>query len=154
MKRILIVDDNLSLSALLRDALSNEGFSCTVETDPTNALESVRVHRPHLIILDALMPGKSGQELLNEMRLTEGFESIPVVLQAPASHHFPEKKSPRNCQIVKKSDHFPVLLHTVRELLETAKGGIFDQSDNEHDPLFSPLNTTPDEIQLSPTRNT
>jgi CheY-like chemotaxis protein len=63
-KRILIVDDELGSAKLLQANLEQTGrYLAQVEHRPECALEAARAFKPHLIILDLIMPGMSGREL-------------------------------------------------------------------------------------------
>jgi len=65
---ILIVDDEESVRRLLRDKLSREGYRCYDATDAERALQKLRHDTISLVLLDIRMPGKSGVELLPEIK--------------------------------------------------------------------------------------
>jgi len=65
---ILIVDDEATIRRLLRQKLSGEGFQCQEASNAEQALEKLRKNAFGLMILDNKMPGKSGMELLPELR--------------------------------------------------------------------------------------
>ena len=65
---ILIVDDETTIRRLLRQKLSGEGFQCEEASNAEQALEQLRKSTFGLMILDNKMPGKSGLELLPELR--------------------------------------------------------------------------------------
>ncbi|MBI4334805.1 MAG: response regulator [Chloroflexi bacterium] len=65
---ILIVDDEEAISWLLRQKLSHEGYYCLDAGDGDQALDKLKENRVSLVILDIKMPGKSGMELLPEIR--------------------------------------------------------------------------------------
>jgi len=66
--RILVVEDEVALSAGIRDALTHAGFEAEVVHDGAAALESFKKSRFDLIVLDLMLPGKSGLEVLKELR--------------------------------------------------------------------------------------
>lgn len=66
--KILVVEDEPSLIFTLRDTLENEGFSVFVSEDGDNAVEMVKEHQPDLMILDIMLPGKSGYDICQEVR--------------------------------------------------------------------------------------
>jgi DNA-binding response OmpR family regulator len=66
--RILIVDDEQDLCDYLSLLLSREGFEVTGLTDPKKVIEELKSKEYHLIILDMMMPGMSGTEVLEQIR--------------------------------------------------------------------------------------
>lgn len=77
-KRILIVDDEQDILDLLRFNLENEGYETITATDGLQALESAK-SRPDLIILDVMLPGKDGWEVMRELRQSTLTQKIPVI---------------------------------------------------------------------------
>lgn len=71
---ILVADDDVTVRALVRSALQNFGMQCRMAASGPEALEEVRVHRPHAAVLDVNMPGMDGFGVLAAIRA----ENIPV----------------------------------------------------------------------------
>jgi len=67
-ERILIVDDEMAIRKLLRRKLSRENYKCEEADSAEQALDKLSRHSTELVILDIKMPGKSGIELLSEVR--------------------------------------------------------------------------------------
>ena len=76
-KRILIVEDDSALAKVLADYLVFEGFDVERVTDGDAALETVRNSPPDLILLDVMLPGKNGFELVSVLRHRRG---TPIVM--------------------------------------------------------------------------
>ena len=74
MDTILIVDDDVAISKLLSDALTEEGFAVRKAYSGTEALMAVAAERPDLILLDRMLPGLSGEEVLPSL------QGIPVII--------------------------------------------------------------------------
>ena len=68
MATVLIVDDDQKLLKMLRRTLVYEGFDVVTAGDGREALVQVRAHRPDAIILDWLMPGLNGIEVMVQLR--------------------------------------------------------------------------------------
>lgn len=66
--RILVVDDEATVRKLLCQRLSREGYQCQEADGGEKALKSLKANPADLVILDIKMPGKSGMELLPEIR--------------------------------------------------------------------------------------
>ena len=74
--RILVVDDDPQMLRHVRDALGEAGYAPIVTGDPEELAGLVRKHRPALVLLDLLLPGTSGIEL---MERTPELEDLPVI---------------------------------------------------------------------------
>ena len=74
MYRILIVDDDVHISKLLTDALTREGYITDTAFSGTEALLVLNKNRPDLILLDLMLPGLCGEELLPKIK------DIPVIV--------------------------------------------------------------------------
>jgi two-component system, OmpR family, phosphate regulon response regulator OmpR len=74
---VLIVDDDEKLQKLLKEYLENNGFRALSLPDGSQVLEKIRRELPDLIILDIMMPGKDGLEVLKEIRRDY---RIPVIM--------------------------------------------------------------------------
>lgn len=66
-KRLLVVEDDTAISRLLEDNLVYEGFNVACATDGTEALEKVATFIPDLVLLDLMLPGKSGFEVCQQI---------------------------------------------------------------------------------------
>jgi two-component system phosphate regulon response regulator PhoB len=80
MSTVLIVDDESSLRTLIRLTLNTGRFSIVEADDGRTALDEARRHRPDLIFLDWAMPGRSGVEVLRELRADEKTRDAKVVM--------------------------------------------------------------------------
>ena len=74
--RILAVDDDPMTLRYLRDALSKAGYFPMVTTDPDEALRMVETERPNLVLMDLVLPGSDGIELMKSIL---SIAEVPVV---------------------------------------------------------------------------
>ena len=79
MKRVVVVDDEPSVGAAVRDLLVPEGFEVDTPPDPQTALPELLRAVPDLVILDVNMPGMSGWELCALLRRQSATREIPVL---------------------------------------------------------------------------
>lgn len=80
---ILVVDDDVRLRDLLRRYLSERGFRVTVAETAADAREKLRSISPDLMVLDVMMPGETGLDLVRSLRANghkAGGEDLPVLL--------------------------------------------------------------------------
>ncbi len=76
--KILVVEDEPSLIFTLRDTLESEGYQVIVSEDGEHAVELVQEHSPDLMILDIMLPGKSGYDICKEVR--ELKYTFPIIM--------------------------------------------------------------------------
>jgi CheY-like chemotaxis protein len=76
--RVLVVDDQPHVGQMLRDILTELGYAVKYVLDGAEALELVPVFQPDLVLLDLLMPGMSGVEVLEHLR--HEHPHLPVVV--------------------------------------------------------------------------
>jgi len=75
--RILVVDDDPPTRTLLRRLLTTEGYGVVEAPDGATALAQVAAVAPDLVLLDVMMPGQDGLDVLEELRRTS---DVPVIL--------------------------------------------------------------------------
>jgi DNA-binding response OmpR family regulator len=68
MKRILVVDDEITIRNLLKEFLNRKGYDVYTASDGRAAIAEVKEIRPHIILLDIMMPGMGGMDTLKEIR--------------------------------------------------------------------------------------
>jgi DNA-binding response OmpR family regulator len=83
-KRVLVVEDDLSLSAIVRENLLFEGFEVDAVADGAVAVERARQFKPDLIVLDIMLPGTNGFELCREFRRCG---ETPILIVSARSQH-------------------------------------------------------------------
>ena len=79
-KTILVVDDEPNVRYYLASLLEDAGFKVETAGDGLEALKLIRKRKPDFISLDLVMPRKSGQKLLYELRQDKEFSRIPVLI--------------------------------------------------------------------------
>ena len=79
-ERILVVDDEPDIVALVAYHLAKSGYRVSTAADGTDALETVRQERPALIVLDLMLPGLTGYQVLEQLRAAEGTRDIAVLM--------------------------------------------------------------------------
>ncbi len=79
-KKILIVDDEPNIVISLEFLLKREGFTVAVASDGEEALVRMAGFRPELVLLDIMMPKKSGFEVCQEIRAHPEWAEVKVVM--------------------------------------------------------------------------
>jgi len=78
--KILIIEDDKFLIKLYSDKLSRDGFEVSEAITGEEGINKVSIEKPDLIILDLVLPRKSGFEILSEMRLNPKTRHLPVIV--------------------------------------------------------------------------
>ena len=76
-KRVLVVDDEARLLTFVEIRLRLAGYDVTMASSGQDGLDLVRRVKPDIVVLDVLMPGKDGFEVLRELRT---FSRVPVIV--------------------------------------------------------------------------
>lgn len=79
-KTILIIEDEADLADLIRFNLEKEGHRCECLGDGLQALSVIREKQPDLLILDRMLPGISGDDLIANLRRNPNTAGIPVIM--------------------------------------------------------------------------
>ena len=77
---ILVVDDDPDLVESVTIKLESEDFRVTKAYDGIEAMDRIKEERPALVILDVMMPRKNGYELCDELKASDEYKDIVVVL--------------------------------------------------------------------------
>ena len=104
--KILVVDDDAALAEMLTIVLRGEGFETEVVGDGGQAIETFRSVQPDLVLLDLMLPGKSGIDVCREIRaesrvpivmLTAKTDTVDVVLglESGADDYIPKPFKPK-----------------------------------------------------------
>ncbi len=83
--RILVVDDDQELLAVLKVQLSERGFEVAAATTGTEAFEKVDAFCPHLVLLDLILPGTDGIVLCEKLKQHPKTSSVPIILMTGIS---------------------------------------------------------------------
>jgi DNA-binding response OmpR family regulator len=68
MKKILVVDDEIAICNLLKDFLAAKGYEVYTALDGRTAITKLKKDRPHIVLLDIMMPGMDGIETLRAIK--------------------------------------------------------------------------------------
>ena len=79
-KKILVVEDDSFLLKVLVDKFKKELFDVVPVLDGAAALEKIKSEHPHIILLDIVLSGKDGFEILEELKADANLKKIPVVI--------------------------------------------------------------------------
>lgn len=79
-KKVLLIEDEPNIIEAIGFILSRDGWDVKTHSNGHDAMQAVRARMPDLIILDVMLPGKSGYDILAEIRNDAELSEIPVLM--------------------------------------------------------------------------
>ncbi|MDE1947985.1 MAG: response regulator [Burkholderiales bacterium] len=79
-KTVLVADDEPNIVISLEFLMKREGHRVLVARNGIEALETIRRERPDLVLLDVMMPGKSGYEVCQAVRADEALAGVKILM--------------------------------------------------------------------------
>jgi CheY-like chemotaxis protein len=121
--RLLLADDSITIQKVVAIIFANEEFELTVVDNGNAALEKARESQPDVMLVDALMPGKTGYEVCAEIRRDPKLSAVPILLLIGAFEPLDEGKA-KECgadDTISKPFESQQLIDKVKELIEVGK---------------------------------
>ncbi|MCV2880660.1 response regulator transcription factor [Actibacterium sp. XHP0104] len=79
-RNVLLIEDEPNIIEAIRFILSRDGWSVMTHSDGRNAYQAVCQRKPDLVILDVMLPGRSGFDILQDIRADEALAGVPVLM--------------------------------------------------------------------------
>ncbi|MFQ1701573.1 response regulator transcription factor [Loktanella agnita] len=79
-KRVLLIEDEPNIIEAISFILSRDGWTVHTHEDGQTAMEKIMARPPDMIILDVMLPGRSGFDILRDLRQQEATAKIPVMM--------------------------------------------------------------------------
>jgi CheY-like chemotaxis protein len=130
--KILIIDDDTDVILILSTVLRDQGYDVITAEDGIKGLDMVKRERPDLILLDLMMPEKSGISLLQDIKEDKNLKDIPVIMVTGvssetgidlesflrrSSEKADETQAPRPDGYIQKPIDPVKLIHVIKEFL-------------------------------------
>ncbi len=77
---VLLIEDEPNIIEAISFLLRQEGWRVTTHSDGIDALDAIRAKGPDLVILDVMLPGRSGFDILRELRTDSTMGGLPVLM--------------------------------------------------------------------------
>ena len=118
-EKILIIEDDPTIQAQLKNLLAGNGYEVEAVTDFTNPVEQFRAFAPHLVLLDIKLPGSSGFEICSQIR---AFSDLPIIFVTSSNTDMDELNSIMlgGDAFITKPYHPAILLAKIASLLRKA----------------------------------
>lgn len=79
-RRILLVEDEPHIAEAIRFILTRAGWQVAIETDGAQAMTRIRAFGPAVVVLDLMLPGRTGLEILADLRADPAQAALPVLM--------------------------------------------------------------------------
>ena len=79
-RHVLLIEDEPNIIEAIRFLLTRDGWTVEAHSNGSDAVDVVCRTRPDLVILDMMLPGKSGMDILRELRAMAGMAALPVLM--------------------------------------------------------------------------
>jgi len=79
-KRVLLIEDEPNIIEAIRFILSRDGWIVETHSDGASAVGAVNAKQPDIVILDVMLPGKSGFDILRDLRADPEHAALPILM--------------------------------------------------------------------------
>jgi CheY-like chemotaxis protein len=121
MATVLVVEDTMTEREIFTSCLQRGGLNVVTASSSEEAIEKISSHKPDAIVMDVVLPGRSGFELCRELKADEATSKIPIVICSTKNtdmDKFWGMKQGADAYIPKPVDQ-EELLRTIQQLIKT-----------------------------------
>jgi DNA-binding response OmpR family regulator len=112
--KILIVEDEKALSAVIKEELAGAKHEVKVAEDGQEGLDLAKSFKPDVLLLDLLLPKKSGLDVLSELKADPSLKTIPVIVMS----NLAEDETIKKALALGAEDYFVKTQHYAYEIVE------------------------------------
>ena len=123
-KTVIVVEDERNIIEAISFILSRDGWDVKTHSNGHDAVEAVRARAPDLVILDVMLPGKSGFDILQDMRKDAELANIPVLMLTARGQERDREMAERA-----GADRYMTKPFSNTEVLEAVRGLVGDISE-------------------------
>jgi len=112
--KVLIVEDEETLYKVVKEEFEAKGYKIKIAVDGSGVLEMAKSFEPNLILLDIILPKKSGLDVLAELKADPALKAIPVIMLSNLS----EVESIKKALSLGAVDYFVKTQYSLYEIIE------------------------------------
>ena len=120
MTKLLLIDDEEPIRIVYREEFEDDGYTVFTAPDGETGLELFQKEKPDIVILDIMMPGINGVDVLRQMKMIDS--SVPVILSSAYQEFKRDLGTWASDAYVVKSGNIEELKQTVCELIAQKQG--------------------------------
>lgn len=114
--RVLLVEDEPNIIEAIRFILSRDGWHVDIHSNGETAVAAVRDRAPDVLVLDVMLPGRSGYDILADLRADAATAKLPVLMLTARG-----QKADRDMAMRAGADRFMTKLFANEEVLATVR---------------------------------
>lgn len=114
---LIIVEDEVSLASILKNKFEDNGFVVSIASDGDEAFPLIKNTKPDIILLDLILPGKSGFDVLKEVKSDKDTMMIPVIILS----NLGEPETIDRGMSLGATDYFVKTQHPINDIIEKVK---------------------------------
>lgn len=80
VKQVLLIEDEPNIIEAVSFILSRDGWKVATHSNGETAMAAIRSQKPDALVLDVMLPGRSGYEILQDLRSDDAFSDLPVLM--------------------------------------------------------------------------
>lgn len=107
MYKILIIEDDEIVAEVYKDKLEAEGYSVEVSFDGETGYPKLQAFKPDLLLLDMMLPGITGLEILAKLRRENEFKALPIIAFSGSEEVLKEARLLGASRVLSKSEYIP-----------------------------------------------
>lgn len=115
--KVLLIEDDKYLCRAYKDGLERAGLEIILAYDGVEGLEKIKSEKPDLILLDLILPDKSGFEVLREVSLDKNLKKIPIVVLS----NLGQKSDIQTCRELGAKDYLVKADFTMKDVIKKVK---------------------------------
>lgn len=121
-KRILVVDDEPDFCSIVQSQLEKEGFDVELAYNGVEGIAKVKANPPDAIVLDVMMPEKDGYTVCKELKESEKYRDIPIVLLTAVASHVTSTRYSHADGMSTEADDYLAKPASAEEILDAIRG--------------------------------
>lgn len=79
-RKVLLIEDEPNIAEAIRFLLTREGWQVQTHAEGSDAVQVIQSAAPDLVILDVMLPGKNGMDILRDLRELDDMQRLPVLM--------------------------------------------------------------------------
>jgi len=120
-KKVLVIDDEPDLSAMVKKNLEKEGFDVDIAYNGQEGIEKIQESPPDIVVLDVMMPEKDGFAVCKELKSNDEYADIPIIMLTAVAEHVSSTRYSHYGGMSMEADDYLPKPSSAEEITESVK---------------------------------